>query len=687
MSKRILIVEDSPTQSLLLSSLLEDSGFEVVAASDGLAAIALLAAELPQLVISDVNMPGMDGYQLCRAIRADARLEDLPILLLTSLADEEEVLTGLEAGADAFITKPFDHAVLLERIGDLIAGTWQQETAKHDPVYELLFAGRKYKISASRSRILRYLVSTYDSALQVNARLAESEAELHDLNAILEEKVQARTASLSQEVEQRTQAQHSLQVTNRLLEIANNYSGKEYLLRDFLAEVISFSGNETVVIRLRDQEGADPPELPGGSGSEARIPIKLGDELFGHILLAGKEDEPIAQETVNVLETVSTQLAAALQRIEAGETLRESEEKYRRFFEDDLAGAMIITPEGEITSCNPAFSRMFGFSDDVQAIGSSVVSLYSEPKEWYDFLALLRREGKIAGREAEYRRRDGAPVFVIESAVAKFDDAGNPTEVRRYLVDITEKKSLEHQLFQSQKMEAIGRLAGGVAHDFNNILQVIQGFTDHLLTKTPEEDPRHAWLKQVRVATEKAAALVQGLLAFSRKQAQHKVLLSLNDVILEIAPMLSQLIGARIKLNLKLSPDLGKVEADRNHVDQILMNLAGNARDAMPDGGALTLETSDVELQSVASGLKVEEVKSGPYVLLSVRDTGTGMDRETMEHMFEPFFTTKEVGKGTGLGLATVYGVVRQAEGHVTCSSVLGEGTEFKIHLPLAGGA
>ena len=181
MSKRILIVEDSPTQSLLLSELLEDSGFEVVAASDGLAAIAILATESPQLVISDVNMPGMDGYQLCRAIRADARLEDLPILLLTSLADEEEVLTGLEAGADAFITKPFDHAVLLERIGDLIAGTWQQETAKHDPVYELLFAGRKYKISASRSRILRYLVSTYDSALQVNARLAESEAELHDL--------------------------------------------------------------------------------------------------------------------------------------------------------------------------------------------------------------------------------------------------------------------------------------------------------------------------------------------------------------------------------------------------------------------------------------------------------------------------------------------------------------------------
>lgn len=161
MSKRILIVEDSPTQSLLLAELLESSGFQVTAASDGLAAMEVMAAEeLPQLVISDINMPRMDGYQLCRAMRADARLEKLPILLLTSLAEEDEVLTGLEAGADAFITKPFDHALLLERIGDLIAGPWQQEAANLGPAYELIFSGRKYSISAGRSRILRYLVST-----------------------------------------------------------------------------------------------------------------------------------------------------------------------------------------------------------------------------------------------------------------------------------------------------------------------------------------------------------------------------------------------------------------------------------------------------------------------------------------------------------------------------------------------
>ncbi|MFA6505120.1 MAG: response regulator [Treponemataceae bacterium] len=233
-----------------------------------------------------------------------------------------------------------------------------------------------------------------------------------------------------------------------------------------------------------------------------------------------------------------------------------------------------------------------------------------------------------------------------------------------------ENKVLEHQLFQSQKMEAIGRLAGGVAHDFNNILQVIQGFTDHILTKTPEEDPRLAWLKQIRVACDKAAALVQRLLSFSRNQAQNKIVLNLNTVLTDIATMLQQLLGERIELILDFSPSLSDIEADRTQIDMVLMNLSANARDAMSEGGKLSWKTSNVTLPT------------GAYVLLSVRDTGTGMDEETMNHMFEPFYTTKAIGKGTGLGLATVYGVVKQAGGTIECSSSPGKGTEFRIYLP-----
>jgi len=688
MDKHILVVEDSPTQSLLISRVLEDAGFEVCAASDGLAALAHLGTNSPRLVISDVSMPEMDGYELCRAMRADKRLEKIPVLLLTNLADEEKVLAGLEAGADAFISKPFDAARLLARVGDLLGINALAKNADPRIDDEVIVASRKYRIQADRSRILRYLISTYDNALQINARLANSQAELRNLNAMLEAKVRGRTAALSQEIDQRKHAQHVVQVTNSLLKIANRDVDKESLLREFQSEIASFSGCETVVIRLDEgPEGVFVTPPDGSPASETRIPIRLGEEVFGYVLLADGKKNQIDDGTIRIIETASAQLAAALRRIDAEQTLRESEERYRHFFEDDLAGALIIAPDGRITSCNPAFARIFRFSGPAEAVGSNVGSICRSPNDWEVFLVLLTREKTIVSGEAEYRGRDGAPVFVIQSAVGKFNDTGDLVEVRQYLVDITEKKGLERQLFQSKKMEAIGRLAGGVAHDFNNILQVILGFTDHLIAKTPAEDPRHTWLKQIRVASEKAGALTRSLLAFSRKQEQHAVLMNLNTVMREIDPMLRQLVGTQVQLELELTAGVGDIDADRSQIDQVLMNLAANARDAMPRGGSLTFETSDVELGSDAAIPGTEEMKPGAYVRLAVRDTGEGMDQETMDHMFEPFYTTKEKGKGTGLGLATVYGVVKQAGGHVSCASTLGKGTEFRIYLPRAGEA
>jgi PAS domain S-box-containing protein len=683
MDAHILVVEDSPTQSLILSQVLQDAGFQVVTVSDGRDALLRLGTHIPMLVISDVTMPGMDGFNLCRAIRADPRIENLPILLLTNLTDEEKVLAGLEAGADAFISKPFDSARLIARVEDLLEGNGKPDTASGG---EVLFAKKWYRILADRNRILRYLISTYDNAVQINARLLSSEAKLRDINSILEERVQARTSALSEEIERRKHAQAVVQVTNRLLEVTIRHREREPLLAEFTAEVKSFSGCQTVIIRLRDHRADNAPEASDGtSASDARISIHLGQEILGDILLSDRNADTIAADTVQVLEAASTQLAAALKRIEVEQTLRESEEKYRRFFEDDLAGALILTPDGVIRSCNPAFARMFGFADTATAVGSSVISLYQDPKGWVELLVLLKRDGSISTREAEYRRKDGAALSVISSAIGKRDDAGDLAEVRQYLLDITEQKGLEQQLFQSQKMEAIGRLSGSVAHDFNNILQIIQGFTDHLLNKTPAEDARHNWLKQIRVATEKATTLTQSLLAFSRKQELHPAVLSLNSVIQELAPMLRQLLGENVELCLELSSTLGEVSADRTQIDQMLVNLAANARDAMPHGGKLIYGTSNVELHSWEPGMGSEKMHSGRQILLAVRDTGDGMDRETMEHMFEPFFTTKDKGKGTGLGLATVYGAVKQAGGTIMCNSVPGQGTEFRIHLPRIG--
>ena len=245
-----------------------------------------------------------------------------------------------------------------------------------------------------------------------------------------------------------------------------------------------------------------------------------------------------------------------------------------------------------------------------------------------------------------------------------------------------EKENLERQLFQARKLEAIGRLAGGVAHDFNNILQVIQGYADHMLGTTPEGDLRRTWLQQILVASDKAAALVQSLLAFSLQKVQRKVVMNLNLAIQDIEPMLRELLGRKVRFRLEASPDLGDVEMDRTQIDQIFMNLAANARDAMPQGGSLDYRTTNVQIAAGLLELASEEPKPDSYVLLTVDDNGAGMDQATLEHIFEPFFTTKAIGKGTGLGLATVYGAVKQAGGYVSCASSPGNGTSFRILLP-----
>ncbi|HEV7994036.1 MAG TPA: PAS domain S-box protein [Gemmatimonadaceae bacterium] len=254
--------------------------------------------------------------------------------------------------------------------------------------------------------------------------------------------------------------------------------------------------------------------------------------------------------------------------------------------------------------------------------------------------------------------------------------------------DITTRKHLEEQLLQSQKMEAVGQLAGGVAHDFNNVLTAIKGFGELAIEQLEDEHPVRGDIREICVAADRAAALTQQLLAFSRRQLLVPVLLSPNTVVDGISKLLARLIGAEVQCEARLSPDVGLVRADRGQLEQVLMNLAVNARDAMPNGGTLTIETANVTLDAAAAAhlSLVETIQPGRYVMLSVSDTGIGMSRSTLSSIFEPFFTTKEPGKGTGLGLSTVYGIVRQSGGHVHVYSELGHGTVFKLFLPCAHG-
>ncbi|MBA3346927.1 MAG: response regulator [Actinobacteria bacterium] len=294
-----------------------------------------------------------------------------------------------------------------------------------------------------------------------------------------------------------------------------------------------------------------------------------------------------------------------------------------------------------------------------------------------DFAGLMRGEREHYRAERQLVGAGGNVVFA-QVAVSLVRDANtNPQFALAMIEDVTEQRELEERLRQSQKLEAIGRLAGGVAHDFNNMLTAIGGYNSFALERAPEGTPLHSDLQEVRKATERATILTRQLLAFSRKQILQPELLNLNAVVLDLESMLRPLIGEDIVLTTSLDAGLGPIEADPGQLQQVVMNLVVNARDAMPDGGSLAIETANVDVETGGDA----SIEPGRYVMLTVRDTGHGIDAATLEQIFEPFFTTKETGKGTGLGLATVYGIVKQSGGYVVVESELGAGTAFSIYL------
>ncbi len=370
------------------------------------------------------------------------------------------------------------------------------------------------------------------------------------------------------------------------------------------------------------------------------------------------------------------------ERKQTEETLRRSEEKYRQLFEQDLSGIGFFTPEGALLDCNPAFARIFDFASIEEARGSNLSDFFPDQSVLTASLQQLRQKKILERSECHLRRRDGKPLYVIANFIGSFNEQGELIGLTAHLSDQTERKLLEEQFYQAQKMEAIGRLAGGVAHDFNNILTIIEGYSQLLLKQLEAGNPLREAVEDIRKAGERAAALTRQLLAFSRRQVLQPQVLDLNAVINEMSKMLRRLIGEDLELVTVLAPDLGRVKADPGQLEQVIMNLVINARDAMPAGGKCTIETSNVEL-SGEYAMRHLNVKPGPYVMLAVSDTGMGMDAETISRIFEPFFTTKEQGKGTGLGLATVYGIIKQSGGNIWVYSEVGQGTTFKVYLPL----
>lgn len=339
-------------------------------------------------------------------------------------------------------------------------------------------------------------------------------------------------------------------------------------------------------------------------------------------------------------------------------------------------------------------SGQISFSDGAWAVfGPGSQEMMGDLNKWAEFVHPDDRERFVTAvthslttfqpYDLAYRvyRSDGELMHIAAKGKVVFDKHGNPRWGRGLFQDITERKLLEEQFRQSQKMEAIGQLTAGVAHDFNNLLTAINGFAGLMQLKLSPDDPQQESLDKILYAADRAADLVRQLLAFSRKQVIEPKVLDLNNTVYELDKMLRRVIGEDIRLKTKLTPDLWKIKFDQSQIEQVIVNLAVNARDAMPEGGWLTIETANVLLDDdyVTRHL---ETQSGEYILLAISDTGQGMNKEVKAHIFEPFFTTKEPGKGTGLGLATVYGIVKQNGGHIWVYSEPGAGTTFKIYLP-----
>ncbi|HWK26691.1 MAG TPA: response regulator [Solirubrobacter sp.] len=644
----ILVVEDSRTQAEQLVHLLREAGHEVRAAGDGIQALALARKRPPGLVLTDVVMPRMDGYELCRIIKADPELSRTPVILLTSLSSPQDVTDGLACGADNFVRKPYEPASLLARVSRALV----------DRV--------PAPVGAAPERVLDFLFSTFEETVHLDGELTRSYRSL-DLLYRLGEGLNRCVNEREVVLETLARAQELPDVHGAWIEMAGE-------------RLAGAAGSCAGIDRL-----ADAPRADFG------IALQSGHHVLGVLQLVGPDERLLDDDELRTLETFGTQVGTALERVllqqhlerrvrertselsaEVAARLR-AEEALRAMaaIVESADDAMVrLGPDGRIETWNRAAARLYGYVAD-EAVGSSI-ELVVAPEHVRETREMVGRAAwgeSIQGHETVRLRRDGAEVEVSLTLSPVRDADGAIVAVAEIARDITARRELERALLQSQKLESVGRLAGGIAHDFNNLLTGVIGFSELALARMGPDDPMRTLVEEARRAGERATELTQRLLAFGRRQTLRPRPLDLNAVVGGLEPLLARLIGAQVELVFELAGEPCPLVADRGQLEQVVMNLAINARDAMDGRGRLT----------IAVGAEPDAVR------LAVTDTGTGMDAETRAQIFEPFFTTKPEGKGTGLGLSTVFGIVQQSGGTIAVESAVGRGTTFVIRLPRGG--
>jgi PAS domain S-box-containing protein len=656
---RVLIAEDSDDDYQLLVRELQRAGYDLTperVQSRGAMTDALEARSW-DLVIGDYSMPQFSGTAALTLLRE--RDPDVPFIFVSGTIGEDIAVDAMRAGAQDYITKGNLRRLIPAIERELREAEGRRERRRAQAA--LLERARTGELHAEAGVALTQ-GGTLHETLQ---RCAD--AVVRHLDAAL-----VRIWTL-------TETGDALELIASTGAVAHR-DAETMPITDALTGAVArerqpyVSNHIEADARVHDQAWVAREGLAAFAG----YPLIVQDRVLGVLELFARA--PFSEFVTKALTSMADAMAVGIERRRAEEALRRSEERFERVFRASPIGITVSTlAEGRYLDVNAAFLRMVGRTRE-EVIGRTAfdIAFWHDPADRARVMDQLRG-GSATEVEAVVRAKDGTARHAL-IALEQIDIGGVPCVVG-LVHDVTAPKLLEQQLRQAQKMEAVGRLAGGVAHDFNNMLTVITSYSDLLFEDLEEGDPKRDDLTQIIKAATGAAALTRQLLAFSRQQVIQPRVLDVNAVVESTRKLLTRLIGEDIELVAALAPDLGLVMNDPGQIEQVIMNLVVNARDAMPEGGRLTIETANVE---VGTEFVHDHplAQPGRYVLLAVTDTGTGMDAETQAHVFEPFFTTKEAGKGTGLGLATVYGIVRQSGGFIWLYSELGRGSAFKIYLP-----
>lgn len=729
----ILIAEDSPTQAQELAFLLEDQGYIVVLGRNGREALEKARVAPPDLIISDIVMPEMDGYSFCRAVKADAELSRIPFILVTSLSSPQDVFKGLDVGADNFIVKPYDQFLLISRIRYLLTNRALRQAGKLQVGIEIELSGQRHFITAERQQILDLLISTYEQAVSLydslDARQKELSRSYDTLNALYRVAEGLNRCRTEAEV-----AESALEAGLKLPGVRAGWiylqEGSEFRLaasrgapaglfdpdicRDCECQKSLLRGNLAPGASMLECERLMRVSSRGELRYHASVPLSIDGQLRGIFNLVGSDQAMFSADELRTLSGIGNQIAIALERAQLQESLerkvvertaelnaeveerrqaeRLAREASERLFtaNETLTRTLQSAPfptktldqNGRVLTWNRAAEEVFGFAAE-EVLGQLDPLRTSEINREDAAYDALRSGGSVRGIETQRRHKDGSLIDVRLSAAPLYNSNREIIGQVRILEDMRERKKIEGQLRQAQKMEAIGNLTGGIAHDFNNLLTIIIGNVDlsaHMLGHNPQIKEL---LDGALAACLRGAELTRQLLAFGRRQTLKPEMVDVNRLVRSMVNLLSRTLGETVSIELIEASDVWPVIVDAAQLDSAIVNLSVNARDAMPDGGRLTIETSNVHVNNEVlhggAGLK-----PGDYVSISVTDTGTGISSEILNHIFEPFFTTKEVNKGTGLGLAMVYGFVKQSGGDITVYSEIGVGTSFRLYLPRA---